>query len=1329
MNTPFESTTDGPPAYRVKPLDAEPSAEERSSQPDEDQRQDSGKHGQQDAPADNTAARLHRLHLLLDAINRLASRLQRAEDADEIGHAVGEALRSVGIESALCLLDREVDLHDESSVQAMESAVAHGRYFSLAPARLRSLERLLGRRASAIPLPLGRIAGAAASVCHGQPVLLDHIEQHMREALPWLPPGAASHATRLLRAETAIVAPLVSRNHLRGFLAVWAPDLRAEDTPLIGAIAVQAGSAFENVWLASDAERRERRLVALSQIGTEVSGTLRVDEVFERVVARGAEALGVEHIGLWLLDQAETLADGADSPPVVARLVAQRGLSPLHQHLGASLTSTSALFGSSARHASPRGRPTICPDVAQASELQVPLRTRLALLEQGYRSFIAAPVLTPGNEVTGALIAYSTEPHAFKQEDGAYLEAIGRHAAMAIEQGRLFHAVESGRALLSAVFDATPVGIAVLEGTDHRVRMANPQLCALSARPDVDPVGQPIQALFPPDRTSLTHGIAAILDEVGASRHSLAVRGVELHAADGAMEHVVTVNVAPIQLGPAAGAPAEPDALDEGILLSLWDTTAHVRAETRLAAQVQRAETLASVATALERERHLPDLLQRIVRAAQELTGADVAAFVLRDSPHQRFHAAVLLGGDPRHQLALERALVPDLRVLRPLLNDGYTVLCNDASISSTPAEARLFERAHVRALAGAAVSSNERWIMGGLVVAHGSRGQFTTEHTDLLRALAAQAAAAIQRTRALEDARRHADELEAVFGGLAEGVAIYDSSGFLVRLNPAASRMLGVQGRGRDERARALRSPALRRLNGSVLRDDETPGGRAVNGEVFTDAEYLHIPESGRESVVSASGAPLLDASGALRGAVVAFRDVTEVRRLEGRTREALDALLQLAAALVAPFPEQEPALAAPPSQAQSGLTPDPALDALLRHFCRLIIYVLGCDRASINLIDPETHVIAPGVMVGLAPVQAAIWHQEQIEQFGPGVQRVEDRTSLEVQAKLFAGEWAAFEIRAAPHFDPAHPDSKVIVVPLAIERELVGVMMLDELAHATSSAPHEYSQDDLALAQGVARLAALAVQQQRLRRLATEVEALRAANALKEEFLSIASHELKTPLTVLQARTQSTQRRLSRLGYDEAAALFAPVQSSLNRIQALVNELLDASRIEAGKLELHRERRHLGELVREAVSEARERSDQPIELHGAEAPELWVEADPERMMQVLANLLDNATKYSPPEGRVVVWLERRTADGRDEVVMTVSDQGVGIPPDEVEHVFERFYRARTSSVRQYGGLGLGLHIAATIVERHGGRIWAESPGAGAGSTFGLAMPPATDV
>jgi signal transduction histidine kinase len=412
-------------------------------------------------------------------------------------------------------------------------------------------------------------------------------------------------------------------------------------------------------------------------------------------------------------------------------------------------------------------------------------------------------------------------------------------------------------------------------------------------------------------------------------------------------------------------------------------------------------------------------------------------------------------------------------------------------------------------------------------------------------------------------------------------------------------------------------------------------------------------------------------------------------------------------------------------------------SLEAVLLSLCQLGIGVLGCDRVAINLVDPDTHAMAPGAVAGLTPAQEAHWTaiQEQSTSQGEAL-RIEEWLPPEVRDGFLAGEAILLDVTKRPFTDRerAYGASLVLELPMMVENRLVGMMGLDHLRGPSGEPPHVYTRGEIALAQGLARLAALAVERERLLRVAAEVEALRAANALKEEFLSIASHELKTPLTVLQARTQATRRRLLRAGHTDAAEQFAPVQQSLNRILALVQELLEASRIQAGPLALHLEPCDLGSLVAEAASEEREASERTITLEGAESPGLWSLADRERLRQVVTNLLENAVKYSPPDQPVSLRIWRQpaiytpssaeAAGGGEEVVLRIHDEGVGIPPDEVEHVFERFYRARTSSARQYGGLGLGLHIAATIVERHGGRIWAESPGPGQGTTCCVVLP-----
>ena len=180
--------------------------------------------------------------------------------------------------------------------------------------------------------------------------------------------------------------------------------------------------------------------------------------------------------------------------------------------------------------------------------------------------------------------------------------------------------------------------------------------------------------------------------------------------------------------------------------------------------------------------------------------------------------------------------------------------------------------------------------------------------------------------------------------------------------------------------------------------------------------------------------------------------------------------------------------------------------------------------------------------------------------------------------------------------------------------------------------------------------------------------------------------------------------------------------IAEQAHRLTALVNDLLDVSRIQAGRLELRLAACDLVELCQQAVEEQRMSTERHIDLDVPAEPVL-VLADSERLGQVFQNLLGNALKYSDPQTRVQVTLTRR--DGQAQV--QVQDQGVGIKSDEVPLIFERFYRASTARAGKERGLGLGLAICKEIVERHQGRIWAASE-EGQGSTFAFELPLAVD-
>jgi signal transduction histidine kinase len=231
-------------------------------------------------------------------------------------------------------------------------------------------------------------------------------------------------------------------------------------------------------------------------------------------------------------------------------------------------------------------------------------------------------------------------------------------------------------------------------------------------------------------------------------------------------------------------------------------------------------------------------------------------------------------------------------------------------------------------------------------------------------------------------------------------------------------------------------------------------------------------------------------------------------------------------------------------------------------------------------------------------------------------------------------------------------------------------------------------------------------------------------AAQRIKDDFLSIVSHELRTPLTSIQGYSQLLESRLTGALDPESKEMahLRVIRSQVGRMRRLVDDLLDVSRIDRrGAVSIEPVDFDLTDEVREAAARiAREHADRPVEVRTSGT--LPVRADRDRIAQVLANLLENAVKYSPDGGPI-----RITADGRGgEVEVTVSDTGIGISPEHRENVFERFYQADGDvGRRRFGGLGLGLYISRAIIDAHGGRIWsAANVEAGTGSVFGFRIP-----
>lgn len=262
-------------------------------------------------------------------------------------------------------------------------------------------------------------------------------------------------------------------------------------------------------------------------------------------------------------------------------------------------------------------------------------------------------------------------------------------------------------------------------------------------------------------------------------------------------------------------------------------------------------------------------------------------------------------------------------------------------------------------------------------------------------------------------------------------------------------------------------------------------------------------------------------------------------------------------------------------------------------------------------------------------------------------------------------------------------------------------------------------FAEDDLDLLRFLAEQAAVVLESRRLGERSARVRAREEAARLKEDFLSTAAHDLKTPLTTLVIQAQLAARRATR--NPQAPADLAGLQrlvTESERLRAMVQELLDAARAEQAQLVGLREPVDLAGLVREVAG----RYSPERHIVTVEAPERLVgQYDPRRIAQLLENLLENAITYSPEGGPIRVRLWQDEAG----VQLTVADQGIGIPADDLPYLFGRFHRGANVDDRRFPGWGLGLAICQRIVEEHGGTITVQSR-EGEGSTFSVTLPAA---
>ncbi|MBI4496897.1 MAG: hybrid sensor histidine kinase/response regulator [Chloroflexi bacterium] len=395
----------------------------------------------------------------------------------------------------------------------------------------------------------------------------------------------------------------------------------------------------------------------------------------------------------------------------------------------------------------------------------------------------------------------------------------------------------------------------------------------------------------------------------------------------------------------------------------------------------------------------------------------------------------------------------------------------------------------------------------------------------------------------------------------------------------------------------------------------------------------------------------------------------------------------------------------------------PDPPW--IVKRCCQAARDLLDAEHSAIGILDDDRQTLRHFISSG--PDHAAGGRAGPVR----GDQGVLGMVLAQRRALRFHGQDARSEVLGLPAAQP--PTSSFLGVPVASPTFVYGWLYVTGKVGAEA-----FSADDVDLAEMIAGQLAVAYENARryevIQRYAQEQEQrvaeAQTAARLRDEFLSTAAHELKTPITSLRGFAQLLLRRLARgqgLAPHMLSEALRTIDEQSGKLSRLVSQLLDVSRLTAGRLELDRELTDLTAIVAGVAAAARARTTRhAVEVVAPPTARAWV--DPLRLEQVVTNPIDNAIKFSPDGGLIRVEISMVDVPGERPLVrLAVRDHGIGIPPDHRQHIFDRFYQAHAGDHRS--GMELGLYISRNIVERHGGQLQVEHPPDG-GTRFVVILP-----
>jgi PAS domain S-box-containing protein len=526
--------------------------------------------------------------------------------------------------------------------------------------------------------------------------------------------------------------------------------------------------------------------------------------------------------------------------------------------------------------------------------------------------------------------------------------------------------------------------------------------------------------------------------------------------------------------------------------------------------------------------------------------------------------------------------------------------------------------------------------------------------------------------------------QLAAIIESSDDAIFSKNLDGVIQSWNPAAERLYGYTAE------EAVGQPV------TMLIPPDRPGeepqiiGRIKRGERVDHYETVRVRKDGTLVDVSLTVSPVKDAGGLIIGASNIARDITERKRVGDEQKFLSDATTMLA----------------------SSLDYASTLDAVAHMATRYL-----ADYCLVDLLEDDG-AITRLVVAHNDPAREAAWREMQ-RRFP-----LDPAADYTIPHVLRTGESLLYfdptdEMIERALSDPEHIQTlkrlgivSSMIVPLKARGRTLGA-----ITFVSAESGRRYTERDLRVAEEMARRAALAIDNARLFERAQE------ANRAKDEFLATLSHELRTPLTPIVGWVHLLGG--GQIEPDDFKHGLGIIDKNSKSLSRLINDLLDMSAILNGKMRIDHSPVLIGQVMREAVETVRAQADRRgirIELTGCDDDNLQslISGDRTRLVQVFWNLLTNAAKFSDDGATVRVSCKREEAS----LVVSVEDDGIGIAPDFLPHVFDRFQQADMSTTKLYGGLGIGLALVRSFIEAHGGTVHAESAGLGCGSRFTIRLP-----